>query len=148
MHFTRRTLTTLLAACPIYTVALPQLGLDITIPTDFTSLLPQCASACFQTFVTTAFPQRLCGSSPSVDCLCEHSSPDGLTIGEGAVRCIVSEAVTGFCSSQDSSQQILDQAYGMCDGDPKAAPETHATLTATLAPISNHVSGVVLVAST
>src|SRR5438045_2552745 len=143
MYFTR-TLTALLAICPIYTLALPQLIPDVALPTDLTSLVPQCASACFQNFVNTAFSNNLCGSSPSINCLCEHTSPDGLTIGEGAVRCIISETVTGACSKQDSSPQILDQAYGMCQGDPKAAPETHATITATLAPLST-LSDAVLV---
>src|SRR6266480_3372919 len=100
MYYTR-TLTILLATCPVYTLALPQLTTDVPIPTDLASLIPQCASACFQNFVNTAFSNGLCGSSPSTDCLCEHTSSDGLTIGEGAVRCIISETATEGCSSQD-----------------------------------------------
>ena len=85
--------------------------------------IPTCATQCVGDFISTNFPPSVCPNPEDLHCLCTKRSSNGLTIGEGAVQCLLST-----CSS------ILDfKAYGICSGIENALPNTHSALTVTVA---------------
>ncbi|KAI3395492.1 hypothetical protein diail_1278 [Diaporthe ilicicola] len=103
-----------------------------TLGSDLTAFIPSCAVSCVESFLEVNFNTDLCGSTPSLQCLCPHTGATGYTIGEGAVQCIVAENSIGACAGMSAGSDTVANAYGMCDNQPNAAPATHATIIATL----------------
>ncbi|KAG6358912.1 hypothetical protein INS49_012432 [Diaporthe citri] len=99
---------------------------------DLTAFIPSCAVSCFESFLEVNFNRDLCGSSPSLQCLCSHTGSTGYTIGEGAVQCIVAENSIRACEGMSAGSDTVANAYAMCNNQPNAAPATHATIIATL----------------
>lgn len=73
-------------------------GLDFQIG----GLIPECAQGCFKSFIEGNFFTNYCGTSPSLQCLCSHQTPDGFTIGEGALECIVAFNQLGVCHGYEA----------------------------------------------
>lgn len=102
-------------AGPLYTVSLtPYLA----------ETQPTCAQACLDSFITENFPSSVCSRPLNFGCLCSSASVSGFTIGEGALRCLVST-----CPQSDESE--AEAAYSVCRGINNARPDTHSTITAT-----------------
>lgn len=87
-------------------------------------IVPDCAFHCTRSFVQSDYPGNACSRGSDINCLCRTNTTSGLTLGEGALRCIYS-----FCV-----QQIRPSlsAYSICDSVRGALPKTHATITATI----------------
>ncbi|KAK4225358.1 hypothetical protein QBC38DRAFT_267623 [Podospora fimiseda] len=102
------------------------------ISEEILNFVPSCAQDCFQSFISSNFDSRICGNSPSLQCLCRQVGRSQYTIGEGAVSCIVGESQLGSCQGRDATSDATSIAYNMCVGVSRAAPKTHSTLTATL----------------
>ncbi|KAK0745212.1 hypothetical protein B0T21DRAFT_280722 [Apiosordaria backusii] len=102
------------------------------VTSEILNFVPQCAQECFRSFIAANFDSRICGNSPSLQCLCRQTGLSGYTVGEGAVSCIIGESQLGSCQGRDSTSDTTSTAYNMCVGVSKAAPRTHETLTATL----------------
>ena len=96
------------------------------LSSQFSGLIAICARSCLEVFITTSFPTTTCADRYNINCLCTRESQTGFTLGEGAVRCIVSD-----CSTQQISD--IAAAYGVCASIPGAKPMTHSTITATMA---------------
>lgn len=96
-------------------------------------LIPECAQSCFESFIEGNFFTNFCGTSPSLECLCSHQTPDGFTIGEGALECIVAFNQLGVCHGYEAGSSVVNKAYNMCSGQPGALPNVHASLSITLA---------------
>jgi len=124
-----------------------ELSSTYTLSSEITAIIPSCAQTCFESFVRANFPISVCTSSPTLDCICSHSSLSGFTVGEGALQCIISEQNIGFCQGQEAQQGLATVAYNMCTGRTNALPNTHPTITATLVLQTSNPS-VVLVAPT
>ncbi|KAK2615455.1 hypothetical protein N8I77_002206 [Diaporthe amygdali] len=125
------TMIPLFAATATETAAVSSTG-EFDLGSDFTAFIPSCAVSCFQSFLEVNFETDLCGSSPTLQCLCSHTGSTGYTIGEGAVQCIVAENSIRACEGMSAGSDTVANAYGMCDNQPNAAPATHATIIATL----------------
>lgn len=89
---------------------------------DITRIVPSCAISCLQNFVAVNYPTDLC-SSQNFNCLCQSSSTDGYTLGEGALTCLVAR-----CLEQDDVHRYA--VYDICQNIPGALPNTHSTLIA------------------
>lgn len=77
------------------------------LPSEVTSVVPQCAQPCLSNFIDTNFPSRTCGSTPTIDCLCSRDSASEYTIGEGSVQCIVGAQKLGLCGDEDATGKLL-----------------------------------------
>lgn len=75
-------------------------GLDLG--SDITAFVPSCARSCVESFIEVNFNTDLCGSSPSLQCLCSHTGSTGYTLGEGAVQCIVAENSIRACEGMSA----------------------------------------------
>lgn len=69
----------------------------LSLPSDVTKFIPSCALACFESFIEINYNASPCGTSPSLECLCQHTGSTGYTIGEGATECIVAENDINTC---------------------------------------------------
>ena len=96
------------------------------LSSQFSGLIATCARSCLEVFITTSFPTTTCPDRYDLNCLCTHESQTGFALGEGAVRCIVSD-----CSNQQISD--IAAAYRVCASIAGAKPMTHSTITATMA---------------
>lgn len=81
----------------------------ITLSPEVEAFIPSCAQVCFESFVSSNFPESVCGTTPTLDCLCSSNSTSGYTIGEGAVQCIVSEENVSFCTGNNATGMLLFQ---------------------------------------
>ncbi|KAL9108496.1 MAG: hypothetical protein Q9227_006711 [Pyrenula ochraceoflavens] len=106
---------------------------DNDSPSPFTT--SSCALSCLETFINNYYPTSTCPNNQDLNCLCTTSNASGLTLGEAAFQCVVSE-----CS--DVSSEQLAEIYGICSGIQGALPETHATITATIIETSSTAPGV------
>ena len=79
---------------------------DAGLADELRSLTPACARPCVADFVAANYPERLCGPSPSLQCLCTRKSTGGFTIGEGAALCLGGARATRICG--------FDEVTGMC----------------------------------
>src|SRR5450432_1336799 len=124
----------LLYALPSTSLTSAQLSTSnsYSLSNDITTYIPACAQPCFQSFVETSFPSSVCSTSPSLNCLCSHSSTSGFTVGEGALQCILAEQNVNACQGVNSSSTVVLNALNMCVGRSNALPNTHSTITATL----------------
>lgn len=73
------------------------------IPADILNFVPACAQSCFASFIADNFDSRICGNSPSLQCLCRQRGGSGYTLGEGAVSCLVGESKLGSCQGSEVS---------------------------------------------
>lgn len=80
------------------------------LDSDVTDFIPSCALSCFESFLEANYNGTVCGSSPSLECLCAHTGSTGYTIGEGAVQCIVAENNVGACQGMDKHCR----SFGFC----------------------------------
>ena len=96
----------------------------INLPSSVIGVLPPCSLDCLQYYVYEYYPSSVCQDTTNLDCLCTHSTSSGFTIGEAALRCLVSSC------TNTSAFEI--PAYDICSSVPGALAETHSTLTATL----------------
>lgn len=92
-------------------------------------VIPSCAQACLESFITDNFPASSCGIPPIFGCLCVSDSTSGLTIGEGSLQCLAST-----CESFDYSDAL--NVYEICAPVQNAKPNTHPTLTATISSVA------------
>ncbi|KAL8939231.1 MAG: hypothetical protein Q9216_003477 [Gyalolechia sp. 2 TL-2023] len=90
------------------------------------AVVPACAHGCLRSFVADNFPSSTCQETSDLDCLCTRDSKTGLTLGEGALRCLASE-----CSTNSTAIQQAIHVYEVCQRIPNARRPTHHTLTAT-----------------
>ncbi|KAI4209899.1 MAG: hypothetical protein LQ351_007184 [Letrouitia transgressa] len=90
------------------------------------SLVPTCAQSCLRAFLAEGFPSPACLRQWDRRCLCTRNSISGLTLGEGALRCLASE-----CSNNSRALGKAVDVYEICRGVRDAKPKTHPTLTAT-----------------
>ncbi|KAK2790736.1 hypothetical protein FQN52_005493 [Onygenales sp. PD_12] len=85
--------------------------------------IPSCSQDCLSSFISSNFPSSVCTNQRDLSCLCSKRSKSGFTLGEAALRCVLS-------SCPDPGNSDLD-VYGICSGIPSALPNTHTALTAT-----------------
>ncbi|CAK7218851.1 hypothetical protein SEUCBS140593_003694 [Sporothrix eucalyptigena] len=111
---------------------MPSNATTIALPSEIVDFVPSCATSCLSTFIDANFPASVCGIDPTFQCLCAHTGTNGFTVGEGALACIASVDRTGQCTGTDAAATASSKAYSMCYGQTSAAPETHATIVATL----------------
>lgn len=76
-------------------------GATISLSSEITDFIPACALTCFESFVDDNFDTSVCGSVPSLECLCQQTGSSGYTIGEGATECIVAENDIDKCVGMD-----------------------------------------------
>ncbi|KAK1975104.1 hypothetical protein LZ30DRAFT_786520 [Colletotrichum cereale] len=105
---------------------------SFNLSSEITRFVPLCARACFRSHLSANYALTTCGSAPSLQCLCANAGFSGLTIGEGAVQCIVAEKSIGFCRESDAPHTVIDAAYQMCAHQPGAIHPTHTAIIATL----------------
>ena len=98
------------------------------------AFLPSCASSCLEEFISSSFPTSICSDQTNIVCLCTSNSLSGFTFGEGALQCIVA-------SCPDATASEYQSAYAVCSGIPNAAPETHGTISASMASPSTILLG-------
>jgi len=75
------------------------------ITDEILNFVPPCAQDCFRTFISANFNSRICGNSPSLQCLCRQIGSSKYTIGEGGVSCIVGESRFGSCNGRDATSE-------------------------------------------
>lgn len=80
-----------------------------SLSNDITSFVPACAVDCFQSFISTNYDGAGCGSSPTLQCLCQKTGSSGFTIGEGGVQCLVAEINRKSCLGTDASREWTHQ---------------------------------------
>lgn len=102
-------------AGPLYTASLP---------TSVLGSIPRCAQSCVKKFVAQGFSSSGCGPPQDLDCLCKSDSTFGLTLGEGAYLCLLSD-----CSDQGLNEETV--VYQICHNIQGAKPMTHGTITTT-----------------
>ncbi|GKT45128.1 uncharacterized protein ColSpa_05309 [Colletotrichum spaethianum] len=105
---------------------------SFNLSSEITRFVPLCARECFRSHLSANYALTTCGSAPSLQCLCANVGFSGLTIGEGAVQCIVAEKSIGFCRESDAPQTVIDAAYYMCAHQSGAIQPTHTAIIATL----------------
>ncbi|OHE92956.1 hypothetical protein CORC01_11749 [Colletotrichum orchidophilum] len=105
---------------------------SFNLSSEITRFVPTCARECFRSHLSANYDINTCGSAPSLQCLCANVGFSGLTIGEGALQCIVAEKSIGFCRDSDAPQTVIEAAYLMCSNQPGAIQPTHTAIIATL----------------
>ena len=98
----------------------------ICLPTHLLAATPECAISCIQDFTHANYQENACPFTSSLTYLCTSTTSSGLTIGEGAIQCLVSR-----CSGTDLTKTAV---YNICDTVPGAFPKTASVITATLQP--------------
>ncbi|GKT68042.1 def1-like protein [Colletotrichum tofieldiae] len=83
---------------------------SFNLSSEITRLVPPCARECFRSHLSANYALTTCGSAPSLQCLCANVGFSGLTIGEGAVQCIVAEKSIGFCRESDAPLPGAEEA--------------------------------------
>jgi hypothetical protein len=75
------------------------------LSSEITKFIPSCALDCVQSFVSNNYDATgsRCGSSPTLQCLCQNTGKSGFTIGEGGVQCLVAEINRKACQEADAS---------------------------------------------
>ncbi|CAO1597711.1 hypothetical protein XANCAGTX0491_001510 [Xanthoria calcicola] len=124
MHMALYTCLLLAFLCPLPIWAGP---LPIrSLSSHLSAVVPSCAHACLRSFVADSFPSSTCNDPSDISCLCTRESKTGLTLGEGALRCLAAE-----CGKNSTAIGEAIQVYEVCHRVPQAKPMTHSTLTAT-----------------
>lgn len=114
--------------CPLATRAGPAgpRSMVSSLSPYLAAAVPSCAHGCLQSFIEENFPSSTCQDSSDLKCLCTHDSKTGLTLGEGALRCLASE-----CYQNPTAIQQAINVYQVCQRIPNEIQPTHHTLTAT-----------------
>ncbi|KAL8886301.1 MAG: hypothetical protein Q9215_005974 [Flavoplaca cf. flavocitrina] len=110
--------------CPFPIRAGP-LSIDPLSPV-LSALVPTCAHGCLRSFLADSFPSSTCKSPTDIDCLCTRDSETGITLGEGALRCLAAQ-----CGKNSTAIGEAVRVYEVCSTVPQSKPKTHQTLTAT-----------------
>lgn len=79
----------------------PALSSSIVLTDELKSLTPACAHSCIKDFIAANYPRSVCGSGPSLQCLCTNLSEGGFTLGEGAALCLGGARASRICDSGD-----------------------------------------------
>ncbi|KAI4243519.1 MAG: hypothetical protein L6R42_010728, partial [Xanthoria sp. 1 TBL-2021] len=124
MHMAIYTCLLIAFLCPLPIWAGP-LSIDPLSP-HLSAIVPTCAHGCLRSFVADSFPSSTCESQSDIGCLCTRDSKTGLTLGEGALRCLAAE-----CGKNSTAIGEAIRVYEVCHSVPQARPMTHSTLTAT-----------------
>lgn len=124
----RRVFATILASSPLYLADRSAAAQITTVVKPLHDRVPDCAFRCIQDFIQSEYTGNACSKQLDINCLCRTNTTNGLTLGEGALRCIFS-----YCTQRTQSSL---NAYSICDSVPGALPKTHATITATV-PFAN-----------
>src|SRR6266513_546644 len=66
------------------------------LPASLVGLFPYCTTNCLESFISANYQASACLNNIDLTCLCTHTTPSGLTIGEAALQCLVSA-----CPSRD-----------------------------------------------
>ena len=98
----------------------------ICLPSDLLAATPECAISCIHDFTHTNYQEYACPFTSSLTYLCTSTTSSGLTIGEGAIQCLVSR-----CSGADLTKTAV---YNICDTVPGAIAKTASIITATIQP--------------
>lgn len=106
---------------------------NVCIPTQLQSVVPSCSLACIKTFIANNYADLSCSATANLNLLCTTRTSSGLTIGEGSLQCVLSN-----CLGVDFQTQ---SGYTICEGIPKALPNTAETITATVDAITTLASG-------
>lgn len=106
------------SAGPLFTVS--------SLSPYLASLVPACAHGCLRSFVADSFPSSTCRHQSDLGCLCTRDSKTGITLGEGALRCLASG-----CADNSTAISEAVSVYEVCRKIPNAKHMTHQTLTAT-----------------
>ncbi|KIW74058.1 hypothetical protein Z517_12468 [Fonsecaea pedrosoi CBS 271.37] len=101
-----------------------QTSTNTCLPPSLLAVTPSCAVACIQQFASQNYPGATCANTSDIEYLCAQSNISGLTIGEGAVQCVVSVCIA------DDQEDV--EVYGVCNSVPGAQPRTARTITATI----------------
>ncbi|CAG8032480.1 unnamed protein product [Penicillium olsonii] len=118
---------------PIHGILITVLWLLVCVTADTSSdasdsslfdMVPSCARDCVESFIKSEYTPEQCTSPSNVKCLCRTKTPDGLTLGEAALSCVLS-----VCSREVIADS---KAYHICDSVSGAIPKTHKTITATV----------------
>ena len=115
-------LVAFLCSLPIWAGPLP----NVSLSPYLSVVVPTCAHGCLRSFVADSFPSSTCQSQSDLGCLCTRDSKTGLTLGEGALRCLAAE-----CGKNSTAIREAIRVYDVCQIFFKAKPRTHPTLTAT-----------------
>ena len=98
----------------------------VSLSSSVARVVPRCAQQCLKSFIADNFPKKVCRNQQQRSCLCSKQSVSGLTLGEGALRCVAS-------ACPNSVLQASLDVYDLCKDIRSAEPMTHGTLTATRA---------------
>ncbi|KAL8673806.1 MAG: hypothetical protein Q9168_001771 [Polycauliona sp. 1 TL-2023] len=91
------------------------------------AIVPTCAHGCLRSFLADSFPSSTCESPSDISCLCTRDSRTGLTLGEGALRCLAAAE----CANNRTAIREATRVYEVCHTVPQSKPMTNPTLTAT-----------------
>jgi hypothetical protein len=97
------------------------------LPASLIGLVPDCTANCLKSFISANYQASSCSSNLDLTCLCTHTTPSGLTIGEAALSCLVSS-----CPSKEAVDE--SSVYNICSGIPDAIAETIGTIIITMTP--------------
>ena len=95
------------------------------LPASLVGLVPDCTANCLDSFISANYQTSECSNNLDLTCLCTHTTPSGLAIGEAALQCLVSS-----CPSKDEVDE--SSVYNICSGIPNAVPETVGTIIITM----------------
>jgi len=130
----------------------------ITLPSEISSLIPACARNCFADVIEFDFPFTQCRFQPDLDCICSKAvttgqtrDPDGvMTAGAAARDCIGTCAANdtspvcapaNICKGNDTTEEVRNVAFNMCQGRPEPALLAQSNTTLTLTSIMSTTSG-------
>lgn len=88
-------------------------------------VVPDCATNCLEAFISSNYAQSTCTNNLDLACLCTHNTPSGLTLGEAALRCLLSS-----CPSDNLINATT--VTNICSGVSDAIAGTIGTLTVTM----------------
>jgi hypothetical protein len=82
---------------------------EVTFDEQVSGFIPSCAQDCLKTFIKDNGLVEHCGTTPSLQCLCSHETPTGLSIGEAAVECIFGSADFTTCCPAGTVNSMPDR---------------------------------------
>lgn len=99
-------------------------SVQICLPVQLQAAVPSCALECLQVFIANNYHNHECSVTANLNLLCATGTVSGLTIGEGALQCVVSDCPNANLDTQSG--------YTVCQGVPGAQPNMAETITATI----------------
>ncbi|CEJ94751.1 hypothetical protein VHEMI10265 [[Torrubiella] hemipterigena] len=104
----------------------------IRAPSQVTAIVPKCAQECAESFLRVNYNFEK-DVQPSLETLCTQTGLTEYTLGEALMQCLNAEVTVKYCSQQEVNQNVVFQAYHICENVPRAIKPTHGVITATLA---------------